>query len=90
MNKFINQAAMSEKSGKYPFIIINIDSSDKGGTRWWSILDMEPKTDIFFFDLFGLDGLNHFIIQDDRKIIGKILFGTEQMKRTDNKITLSY
>ena len=34
MNKFINQAAMSEKSGKYPFIIINIDSSDKGGTRW--------------------------------------------------------
>ena len=77
MNKFINQAAMSEKSGKYPFIIINIDSSHKGGTRWWSILDMEPKTDIFFFDLFGLDGLKHFIIQDDRKIIGKILLGSE-------------
>lgn len=77
MNKFINQAAMSEKSGKYPFIIINIDISNKGGTRWGSILDMEPKTDFFFFDLFGLHGLKHFIIQDDRNIIGKFLFGSE-------------
>ena len=24
-----------------------------------------PKQDIFFFDSFGLDGLEHFIIQDN-------------------------
>ena len=48
MNKFINYAAMiSSKKGKYPFIIANIDSSSKGGTHWWNILDIEPKTDIF-------------------------------------------
>ena len=89
MNKFINHAAMiSGKKGKYPFIIANTDNSSKGGTHWWSILDIEPKTDIFFFDSFGLDGLWHFIIQDDRKIIEKNFFGTEKMARTDNKITL--
>ena len=38
--------------------------------------------------MFGLDGLKAFIIQDDKRVIEKILFGTEQMTRTDNKITL--
>ena len=42
----------------------------------------------FFFDSFGLDGLKHFIIQDDRNVIEKNLFGTEKATRTDNKITL--
>ena len=89
MNKFIDHKMMiSEKKGKYPFLIANTDSSSKKGTHWWSILDIEPKTDIFFFDSFGLDGLKAFIIQDNKKIIVKILFGTEQMTRTDNKITL--
>ena len=77
-----------KKKGKYPFVIANADSSSKGGTHWWSILDAEPKTDIFFFDSFDLYGLRHFIIQDNKKVIKKILFGTEQMTRTDNKITL--
>ena len=43
---------------------------------------------MFFFNSFGLDGLKYFIIQDDRNVIEKILFGTEKMTRTDNKITL--
>ena len=50
MNTFINYAAMiSAKEGNYPFIIANTDNSSKGGTHWWSILNIEPKTDIFFF-----------------------------------------
>ena len=49
MNRFIDyKTMMSEKKGKYPFIIANTDSSDKGGTHWWSILDIEPRTDLFF------------------------------------------
>ena len=58
MNKFINHAAMisEKKKGKYLFIIANTDSSSRGGTHWWSIFDIEPKTDIFVFDSFGLDG----------------------------------
>ena len=89
MNKFINHSAMiSSKKGKYAFAIANTDSSEKGQTHWWSILEIEPKTDIFFFDSFEIDGLKHFIVQDDRKLIERVWFGTETMTRTDNKITL--
>ena len=44
---------------------------------------------LFFFDSFGADGLKSFIIQDDQKVIEKILLGTEQLTGTDNKITLA-
>ena len=85
MNKFINHAAIiSGKKRKCPFIIANTDSFGKSGTHWWSVLDIEPKTDIFFYDSFGLDGLRHFIIQHDKKNIENILFETEKMTRTDN------
>ena len=88
MNKFINHAAMIGDSGKYPFIIANTDSADKPGQHWQSILDIEPQTDIFFFDSYGIEGLKHFIIQDDRPIVDKILTGIEKIDKTDNKITL--
>ena len=59
MNKFINHAAMIEdKKGKYAFIIAKTDKDNKRGTYWWSILEIEPRNDIFFFDSFGLDSLN--------------------------------
>ena len=67
-------------------IIAITDSSSKSGTHWRSILDIEPKTNFFYS--FGIDELKSFIIQDDRKTIDKFLFGTDQMTRTDNKITL--
>ena len=35
-----------------------------------------------------MDGLKGFIIQDGKKVVEKILFGTEQLIRTGNKITL--
>ena len=88
MNRFIDHASMISDQGKYPFIIANRDASDKPGVHWWSILDIDHRNDIFFFDSFGLDGLNHFIVQDDKPIVDKILLGVEQMTRTDKKITL--
>ena len=89
MNKFIDHKLMiSEKREISVYYIVNTDSSSKGGTHWWSILDIEPKTDIFFFDSFGLDGLKKIIIQNDKKVIEKIMFRTEQMTRTDDKLTL--
>ena len=48
LNKFVNHAAMINDSGKCHFIIANTDDSEKDRTHWWSILDIEPKTDIFF------------------------------------------
>ena len=89
MNKFVNHAAMiCDKKRKHPFVIGNTANSEKEGTHCWSILYIEPKQDIFFFDSFGLDGLKHFIIQDDQNVIEKILFGTEKMTRTDNNVIL--
>ena len=51
-------------------------------------MDIELRADLFFFNIFGIDGLKSFIKQDDKKVVEKILFGTEQLKRTGNKITL--
>ena len=89
MNRFIDhKSVIFEKKGKYHFIIATTDSSDKGGTHLWRILDIEPRTDLFFFYSLYMDGLKSFIIQDDKKVTEKILFGTGQLTRTDNKITL--
>ena len=57
MIKFVNHTAMINDSGKFPFIITNTDDNEKPGTQWWSILNIEPRTDIFFFDSYGLEGL---------------------------------
>lgn len=51
-------------------------------------MGIEPQTDIFFFDRFGVDYLKSFIIQDDKKMVEKILFGTKPLTRTDNILTL--
>ena len=41
VNKFIDHATMiSEKKGKYPFIIGYTGISSKGGIHWWSILNI--------------------------------------------------
>ena len=40
MNKFLDFTKMM-KGKKYPFLIANTDRSDKQGTHWWSILDID-------------------------------------------------
>ena len=51
MNKFIDHASIISDKGKYSFVIAKTDNSEKPGVHWWSILDIEPKTDIFSFIL---------------------------------------
>ena len=52
-------------------------------------MDIEPKTDLFFFfGSFGIEGLENFIIENDKNIIKKILNGIEKMTRTDKKLML--
>lgn len=52
------------------------------------MLDIDPKSDLFFFNSFSVDGVENFFIQDDKNVIEKILFGTEKLTRADNKTTL--
>ena len=53
-NKFVDyNSLISDEKGKYPFLIANIDSAEKNSTHWWSILDIEPKTDLFFLFIWN-------------------------------------
>ena len=70
INKFIMFERMMPGK-KYPFIISNTDRSDKNGTHWWSILNTSPKSELFLFILFGIDGMKHFIVQDNKKLLEK-------------------
>ena len=89
INKFISFHEMvKEKNKKYPFIIMNIDRADKDGTNWWSFLDLHPRKEIFLFDSFGFTGFQKFVIDNDRDILNKILFGIQKFQKKDQKITL--
>ena len=90
INKFISyHSIIKERSKvKYPFIIMNTDRSDKVGTHWWSFLDLHPKKEIFLFDSFGFEGLKKFIIDNDKKLLNKVLYNLNNFKKSDRKITL--
>ena len=53
MNKFLDFKKMM-KGKKYSFLIANIDRSDKQGTHWWSILDIDGKKIFCYFILLEL------------------------------------
>ena len=78
------------KGKSYPFLIANADRSDKQGTHWRSILDIDGKKDFLLFDSFGLKGLKNFIVQDDEKIVAKVLKGVENLKEDKKQINLVY
>ena len=87
--KFISFHEMAKKkTKKYPFIIMNTDRSDKSGTHWWSCLDLHQKKEIFLFDSFGFTGFQKFVIDNDIRILNKILFGIQKFKKKDQKITI--
>ena len=90
INKFISHHSIikSKPKVKYPFIIMNTDRSDRDGTHWWSFLDLHQKKDIFLFDSFGFEGLKKFIIDNDKKLINKVLFNLNKFGKNDRKITL--
>ena len=67
---------------------MNTDRSDRSGTHWWSFLDLHQKKEIFLFDSFGFEGFKKFIIDNDRKLLNKVLFNLDKFQKSDRKITL--
>ena len=66
----INKFVMFEKmmpGKKYPFIISNANRSAENGTHWLRTLNISPKSEILWFDSFGIIGMKRFIAQDDKK-----------------------
>lgn len=43
---------------------------------------------LFLFDSYGFTGLKDFIIQDERKIINKVLYDVKKFNKKDNIVTL--
>ena len=76
------------KGKKYPFLIANTDRSDKEGTHWYSVLDIDEKKDFLLFNSFGIKGLKNFIVKDDKKIVAKVLKGVENLKEDKEQINL--
>ena len=71
---------MIESKSNYSFIIMNTDRSDKEGTHWWSFLDLHTKKKIFS-DNFGFEGFKEFILDNDKNILNKILYGVEKFDK---------
>ena len=61
---------MIEKN-RYPFIIMNMDQSDKNGMHWRSFLDLHPTKEIFLFDRFGFEGFKEFTSTTTKKLLTK-------------------
>ena len=51
-------------------------------------MDLYTKKEIFLFDCFAFEGFKEFILDNDRNILNKILYGIEKFDKKDNKITL--
>ena len=73
---------------KNPFIITNSDRSDESDTHWWIILNISPKSELLFFDSFGISGMKRFVVTDDKKIVEKVLKWLELADKKDDKLTL--
>ena len=89
--RFISfHSMMVEFGAHYPFIIMKNDQDDKNSAHWSSFLDLHPKNEIFLFDSFEFKGFKEFILQDDQKVLSKILYDIEKFNKRDNKITLIF
>ena len=87
MNQFFDFKKMMRKK-KYPFLIANTDWSDKKSTHWYSVLDIAGKQDFLLFGSFGIKGLKNFIVNDDEKILQKVLKGVQNLKEDKSEINL--
>ena len=48
-------------------------------------MNISPKGDLFLFDSYGIEGLKHFIVIDDKKIVSRIIKGIKTMDQKDKK-----
>ena len=76
---------MTESGAVNLFITMNTDRSDKNGK--YCFLDLHTKKEVFLFNSFGFQGFKEFILQDDQKILNKVLHGIEKVNEKDNKVT---
>ena len=67
---------------------MNTERVGKEGEKRLSFLDLDPLKQLFLFNSFGFTGFKDFIIQDDQKIINKILYGINDFNKKGNVINI--
>ena len=74
ITRYINfYEIIKRRNAKYPFTIFNTDQENEPGSQWWSFMDIHPKSNLFLFDSFGVEGFKLFIVDNDQKIINELL-----------------
>lgn len=80
---------MKKRGLNLSFIISNTDRSNRPRINQWRILDLHPKKEMLFFESFAISVLKDFVIEDDKKLITKILHGLEKsLTGLDSKLTI--
>ena len=51
-------------------------------------MNISPKSELLLFDSFRINGMKHFVVSDDKKIVGKVLKDLEFADQKENKLTL--
>ena len=65
MTRYINFYEIIKRgNAKYPFAIFNTDKEKEPGVHWWSFFNIQPKSNLFSFDSFGLEGFKIFIVDN--------------------------
>ena len=76
---------IKRRNGKYPFAIFNTDKENEPGVHWWSFIDIHPKSNLFLFDLFGIEGFKLFIANNDQDITNKLLYNSKKCENKSNQ-----
>ena len=67
---------------------MNNSRKNHPGVHWWSILNINPKNELFLFDSEGFEGFKVFILSDNKNIIGKVLYYVKQYGEKDKKVSV--
>ena len=70
----------------YPFIIMNMDGSNKNGIHWWSFLNLHPRKEFFYLTVLGLRDLKNSSWTTIEKLSTKFYSESNNFKK---KITRS-
>ena len=81
ITRYINfYEIIKRRNAKYPFAIFNTDKENELGIHWWSFFDIQPKNNLFLFELIGLEGFKIFIVDNDQQIVNELLYNFNQLK----------
>ena len=79
ITRYINfHEIIKRKNGKCPFAIFNTDKHNQRGINWWSFMDIHPKN-FFLFDGLDIEGFKFFIVNNNQKVIEKLLYAFKQI-----------